>query len=100
MANLTQPFSGINSIFAYAETTGPSDSATFPKSILRANVTGTYKVIMPTDQSAVNVTNTWVAGAVGEWCNYPAVMVLQTGSSVTSTTAIVAHRNKRLGDGD
>jgi hypothetical protein len=98
MANLNQPFNGINSIFPYAENRGTSDSVTFPASVLRANQTGTLLVVVGTDKTSIVNTVTWIVGAVGDWFNCGnATMVLQTGSSVTATAAVVAHRNSRLG---
>jgi hypothetical protein len=97
MANLSQPFNGIASIFPYAETRGTSDSVSFTAGIARANQTGTLLVVVPTDQTAVFNTCTWIVGAVGEWFNCPVVRVLQTGSSVTSTAAVNVHRNGPTG---
>jgi hypothetical protein len=93
MANLNQPFNGIASIFPWTETRGTSDSVSFTAGICRFNQTGTYLLITPTDQTAVNNTVTFIAGAVGDWFNGPVTRVLQTGSSVTSTAAVVVHRN-------
>jgi hypothetical protein len=93
MANLNQPFNGANSIFPWTETRGTADATEFTAGIPRFNITGTYLLITPTDKTAVNNTVTFVCGAVGDWFNGPVTRVLQTGSSVTSTAAVVIHRN-------